>query len=148
MLYEVAITNTATTAGAAYFEFAAPTRQASLLELGVFLAVATASSWLIGRPGNTPAGGTIQTATKPTFNGAATASTAGLAPSATTAATVPAAGNTFRRFGLPGAIGNGVVFTWNPLEMIVGTSRADSVVVWGLTAVAASGVNCYAKFIE
>jgi hypothetical protein len=133
MRYELGILTTGTASGAAAAEIRAGTSTPlSLLELGIFLNAATATILQIGRPGNTPAGGTAQTATKPTsLRPSGGASLGGIIlASWTTAPTVPAAGNNHRQISLPAAIGNGIVFSWQIGEMIISPTTADGMVIW------------------
>lgn len=133
MRYELGILTTGTANASAAAELRAGTAAPmSLLELGIFLNAATASLLTVGRPGNTPAGGTSQTATLPTsLRPSGGASLGGIILAGwTTAPTVPAAGNTQRSLSLPGAIGNGIVFTWQIGEMIISPTTSSGYVIW------------------
>lgn len=148
MLYELGIATTVTTTATPILEILTGGRPISILEMGFFNTAATAGSFQIGRPGNTPTGGTGQTATLPiqrTPGGVASAGQA-IVSGWTLAPTISAAGNVHRKFALPGAIGNGAVYTWNPLEMVVESTRSSSIVLWTLSVVGL--LNCYIKFLE
>lgn len=148
MLYELGRATTVTTTATPVWELMTSGRSISVLEIGIFLNAATASTFQLGRPGNTPTTGTAQTATQNTMQvGAATASAGGIILSGWgTAPTVPAAGNIHRMAGLPAAIGNGIVWTWNPGEMMITSTRSTSLIIWTLSVV--SVLNTYVKFIE
>jgi len=146
--YEVSTTGVGTT-GAAAFEFmAGAAKPASVLEMGIFLSAATASKFVLGRPGNTPTTGTLITATQPiTLQPSAGVSLGGLITTGWgTAPTVPAAGNSQRTIGLAGAVGNGVVWNWAENEMVVSPTRSLSLVLWNPQTNGAPYV--YVKWIE
>lgn len=149
MLYELGVLTTTVTLSSVAAEIRAGTAAPmELLEMGIFLNAATATTLALGRPGNTPAGGTSQTATKPSgLNAVGGASLGGIILSGqTTAPTVPSAGNTLRQIALPAAIGNGIVFTWQPGELIVSPTTSDGLILWNLTA--GSALRLYIRWRE
>lgn len=148
-VYEVSSATSSGTTGAAALEFVAGTNApASILEFGIFLTAATASTYILGRPGNTPAGGTPQTATLPAnLPSGGGASVGGFVLSGwTTAPTVPAAGHTLRSIALPAAIGNGIVWTWEPDQLVVSPTRSSGLILWN--AATNSTVRFYLRWRE
>lgn len=132
--YELGIRTTVTTTGAA----AAELRSASgnivkLLECGLTLAVATASSYGLGRPGAvgvTPTSPITVLATNPS-------ETAGTATTAVAWGTGPTVPTQFlRRITLPAVIGAGIIWTWPEYRFIIGPGSAAaavaSAVIWNL----------------
>lgn len=132
MTYEQGVLTTGTASAAPALEFRAVTRAASVLEMGIFLNAATASIIRVGRPGNTPAGGTVQTSSNPiNLPPSGPASGGGtILAGWTTAPTVPAAGNSLRMLGLPGAIGNGIVWTWLLDEFLISPTTTLGYTIW------------------
>ncbi len=134
-LYALRTRTTVTTTGAAAYEIrAASGARLRVREIGIFLAAATASTYGIGRPaaiGVTPTAPVTVIAQDPA-DGAGTTVTAvawGTAP------TVPA--QFLRVIGLPAAIGNGVIWTFGPNELVIGqvigvAAAVTSLVVWNL----------------
>jgi hypothetical protein len=147
-IYELGLLTTTITSASCAAEIVGGTRPISILEIGTFNNAATASTFALGRPGNTPAGGTATTATKPSHlpTGGVVSSGGVILSGWSTAPTAPAAGNTLRQIGLPNLVAAGVVWTWNVGELMVGTGRADSVVLWNLAA--GSAQRFYVKFAE
>lgn len=141
-LYSLGVLTTGTASGAAAWEIrTASTDRAVVREIGVFLNAATASVFGIGRPaaiGVTP--------TSPvTFLAQDAASPTGTITSALAWGTGPTAPTAFlRRAGLPGAIGNGIVWTFGPNELIIPVS--SSLVLWNLQL--NSAFNAYAVVDE
>lgn len=149
LLYELGIATSQTTTGNPLLEFQAGSgRPASILEMGVFLNAATASTIQLGRPGNTPTGGTPQVATAGINRLPSTPNSTGgvIIASWTVAPTIPAAGNIHRRIGLAAAVGNGMIWSWNPGEMVVDPTRTGSLILWSLSTV--SVLNTYIKWLE
>lgn len=137
-IYSLAVRTSVVTTATAGAEIRAITKL-RVLEVGVFLAAATASTFGIGRPANTPSGGTV-TAFLPHDPGL-TASTSGiLLTGQTVAPTVPA--QFLRRIGLPAVIGSGVIWTF-PEPIIV--AAGASLVLWNLSAV---GVSDFHVMVE
>ena len=131
--YELGILTTVGTSGVAACEFqAGAAKPMAILEMGIYLSTATATTLTLGRPGNTPTGGTPQTATAPTTLGPGLSTSAGgiILGSWGTTPTVPSAGNSFRMVVLPGAIGNGFTWNWEEGEMIVSPTRSSGLVLW------------------
>lgn len=136
--YELSVDTSATGTGAPSLEIVAGAgKPMSLLELELANSAATAFQGILGRPGNTPAGATAQTATLPISrppNGSA--SVGGLIASGwTTAPTIPAAGNNHRRLSYAAAIGNGGIHIWQPGEMVIDPTRSGSLILWNLAVV-------------
>jgi hypothetical protein len=99
--------------------------------VGVFSQAATAFRGQLGRPGNTPTGGsvTVGAAQDPSE----VAATAGVTTTWTVAPTAPSPG--MRQFDFNNVPGSGVIFTWPADgEVVVGTTRASSLILWGVTA--------------
>lgn len=147
--YELGIFTTGTGSGAAAAEFrAGAARPMSILEMGLFLNAATATTLALGRPGNTPAGGTAQTATLPSnLMPSGGASAGGIILSGWgTAPTAPSAGNTMRMWQSGATQGAGIVWTWDQGEMIVSPTTSSGLVLWNLAANAQ--MRMYLKWIE
>ena len=130
MIISLAVRTTAGTSGAAAWEIrtgSTPGR-ARLLEVGVFLAAATASTYGIGRPaaiGVTPTSPVDFLAEDP-----ADVLASGVVQSALAWGTGPTAPtNFFRRIGLPATIGTGVIWTF-PKGIAISVS--SSIVLWNL----------------
>jgi hypothetical protein len=126
-IYSLANRTSNVTSGAAALELrTAATDQAVVLEIGIFLAAATASTYGIGRPaaiGVTPT-------TPITVLAEDSGSPAGTAQTAlawATPPTVPA--NFFRRVAFPATIGSGVIWTF-PRGLTIPVS--SSLVIWNL----------------
>lgn len=132
--YELGIrTTVATTAAAAAELRSASGNIVKVLEVGITLALGTASTYGLGRPaavGVTPTSPITVLATNPSE----TAGTATTAVAWGTGPTVPA--NFFRRITLPATIGAGIIWTWPPAKFIIGPGNAAaavaSIVVWNL----------------
>lgn len=141
--YELAIQTSAVTTGVPSLEFVGGTAPASILELEIANSAATAASLIIGRPGNTPTGGTAQTATLPLNRppGGAASAAGVIIAGWTSAPTIPAAGNQHRRVGLAAAIGNGWLGVWAPKEFIVDPTRSGSFIIWNASAVGVLNVR-------
>lgn len=147
--YELGINSTVTTTAAAAAELrAASGTPVRLRELGLTLAVATASTYGIGRPaavGVTPTSPITVLAANPSdpAGSATTAVAWGTGP------TVPA--QFFRRITLPATIGTGVIWTWELNRFIIGPGNAAaavaSLVVWNL-AVNANNLNLYFSLVD
>jgi len=134
--YEVGILTTGVTNATPACEFVAGSgKPMSILEMGIFLNAATATTLTLGRPGNTPTTGTPQTGTLPTTLGNSLGvSVGGIVLSGWgTTPTVPAAGNSFRMLQLAAAIGNGVVWNWEEGEMVVSPTRSSGLVLWNVS---------------
>lgn len=138
--YELAVVNTANAgSGAAQYEFEGNgTRRPKVREHALFITGATASRFSIGRPGNTPTGGAV------TVGGAQdpsdAAATAGVTTTWTTAPTVPAPKMRVVEFN--NVVGSGVIWTWpSDGEIVIGTTRASSLIDWSESAGAATDGN-------
>jgi hypothetical protein len=134
-VYELAIQTSAVGAAAPSLEICAITKPASILEIEIANSAATAASLTIGRPGNTPTTGTQVTATLPTNRppGGQVSTTNLIIAGWGTAPTVPAAGNSHRRVGLPATIGAGWLGVWAPREMILDPTRSGSLIIWNVS---------------
>lgn len=116
--------------------FTPSTNRARLLEIGIFMAAATASVFGIGRPQaigitpTSPQNGLQEEFADPT--GAAKTALAWATPP-----TVPL--NFFRRANLPATIGAGVILTF-PRGIIIPVS--GSIVVWNITATGIADIHC------
>lgn len=147
--YELGINSTVTTTAAAAAELrAASGTPVRLRELGLTLAVATASTYGIGRPaavGVTPTSPITVLASNPSDpTGTATTAVAwGTGP------TVPT--QFLRRITLPATIGAGVIWTWELNRFIIGPGNASaavaSIVVWNL-ATNANNLNIYFSLVD
>lgn len=134
-LYSLRTRTTVATTGAAAYELrAASGARVAIREIGIFLAAATASTYGIGRPaaiGVTPT--SPVTVIPQDYSGPAGTSTTAVAWA--TGPTVPT--QFFRAVGLPGAIGNGIIWTFGPNEFVIGpiqgaAAAVNSLVVWNL----------------
>lgn len=145
-LYEIAIQTSATGTGAPSLELLAVTRPTFLRELEIANSAATAASLILGRPGNTPAGGTAQVATLPINRPPGGQPSVGglIIAGWTTPPTIPAAGNMHRRIGMPAAIGAGWLGVWAPWEMTLDPTRSGSLILWNASAIGV--LNVRAKF--
>jgi len=135
-IYSLATRSTVTTIAAANEEVrTAATDRASVMEIGIFLAAATASVYGIGRPaaiGVTPTSPITVLAEDP----ASPAGTVTTAVAWGTGPTVPA--NFFRRIALPATIGTGVIWTF-PRGLVIAVS--SSIVFWNITTNSAAVDN-------
>lgn len=140
-IFSLAVRTTNSTNAAAAWEIrtSANTR-AKLMEFGVFLAAATASTYGIGRPG--AIGVTPTSPVDLIQEDPADVVVSGLVQSALawgTGPTVPT--NFFRRISTPATVGTGIIWTF-PRGLVVGAS--SSIVLWNL---ATNGVvDAYAVF--
>ncbi len=131
-IYSLAQVTTVTTIAAACWDIkAAATNRPAIMELSVNIGAATASTYGLGRAGNTP------TQTSPVLVQAEDpgdpAGVSGCALAWSVAPTVPAA--FLRRVALPATIGSGIIWTF-PRGIVV--AAGASVVLWNITANAAS----------
>ena len=124
--YELSVATSATGTGAPSLEIAAVTRPAAVTEIEIVNTAATAGSFILGRPGNTPTTGTTQAATLPINRppSGQASSTVLIVALGQPRSTIPAAGNQHRRLGLPATIGAGALWIWNPKEMILDPTRS------------------------
>src|SRR3954465_8248917 len=143
MPYERGDLTTLTTTGNPAEEFRSVGRDATLLEWGIALNAATASIFGIGFSANTPAGGTVNVGVN-TARGGGAPGGGPILSGQTTAPTVPA--SFWRRYGLPGAIGNGVFWAWNLDDIIVPNAAGSSPVLWNIAV--NSAFNQYVKWEE
>ena len=149
-LYELGFQTTVTAAGAALAEIVAAGRPMAILEFSAFNSAATAAARLqLGRPGNTPAGGSVVPAATPiNLPQDMVASGGGVILSGqTTPPTAPVAGEVKRNWSLPATIGAAAVWSWLPGEMVVGTTRSRSLLFWNVTGIIGLQ-NCHIKWLE
>lgn len=142
-VYELSIQTSATGTGAPSLEIVAVGRPMAILELEIANAAATAASLIIGRPGNTPAGGTAQVATLPINRPPGGVASGGglIIASWSTAPTIPAAGNQHRRVGTAASIGNGWIGAWGQREMMIDPTRSGSLIIWNASAIGVLNVR-------
>ena len=134
-IYSLSLNTTVTTTGAAAMDLRASSANSPrIMEVGLNLLTATASTYGLGRSGNTP------TQTSPVLvqaeNSADPAGVSGCAVAWSVAPTVPA--QFFRRVSLPATAGAGVIWTF-PRGLLIPVS--SSLVVWNITAGQLSDVN-------
>jgi hypothetical protein len=148
-LYEVSVATSQTTTGNPALEImAGANAPMSLLELELANTAATAAAFTLGRPGNTPTTGTQQGATLPINRlPGGTASVGKLIVAGWgTAPTIPGAGDSHRRIGLPASVGAGWLGVWAPWEMVVDPTRSASLILWNTSAVGV--MNVRVKWLE
>lgn len=131
-IYSLSLNSTVTTTGAAAMDCkAAATNTPNIMEVGLSLGAATASTYGLGRAGNTP------TQTAPVLlqaeDPSKPAALTGCAVAWSVAPTVPA--QMFRRIGLPATIGAGVIWTF-PRGLSLAVSA--SMLIWNLATNSAS----------
>lgn len=131
-IYSLSLNTTVTTTGAAAMDAkASATNTPKIMEVGVNLITATASTYGLGRAGNTP------TQTSPVLLQAESpgdaAAVTGCAVAWSVAPTVPT--QFFRRIGLPATAGAGVIWTF-PRGLSLAASA--SMVLWNLATNSAS----------
>lgn len=142
-IYTHAARTSATTAVATWELRTPSTTRARILEIGIFMAAATASTLGLGRPaaiGVTPTSPVLGQAVE-------VADVAGLCSTAVawgTAPTAPTSAIYLRRISLPAAIGSGVIWTFGEIGLTVPIS--SSIVIYNL---ATNGVvDIYATWRE
>lgn len=142
-IYSGCFNSTVTTTAAAAMDFkAAAANYPKVMELGLNLGAATASTYALGRSGNTP----VQTSTNVLLAEDAGNSAAGQTTQAVTWSTAPTApSNYFRRAFLPATIGAGIIFTF-PRGLTIAPAAA-SFMVWNLATNSAS-VNVWGVIDE
>lgn len=139
-IYTHAARTITVTSGVATWELrTAATARAHIMELGIFMGAATASTFGLGRPaaiGVTP--------TSPVTGQAEdSAEPAGICQTAVawgTAPTAPTSAIYLRRIGLPAAIGSGVIWTFGQGDLIVPIS--SSIVVYCLATNGVADIYC------
>jgi len=125
-LYSLSLNTTVTTTGAAAMDAkAASTNRPAIMEVSINLGAATASTYGLGRAGNTP------TQTSPVLVQAEDpgdpAGVTGMAVAWSVAPTIPS--QFFRRIALPNTIGSGIIWTF-PRGLILAASA--SMLIWNL----------------
>lgn len=136
-IYTLALrTSSGTNATAALELRTAASPRIRILEVGIALAAATASTFGLGRPaaiGLTPTAPVTGLAIDP-------ADTPGTVQAAVAWATGPAApANFLRRFSMPAAIGNAVIWPFPPGQEIV-VPASSSIVFWNLATNAVADI--------
>lgn len=131
-IYSLALNSTVATTGAAAGDVRNATLDASIMEAGIQLGAATASTYGLGRSANTPVQTSGVAVLAEDVDRPAGISTMAVAWS--TAPTVPA--NFFRRASLPATIGAGMIWTF-PRGLVLGAGAA-SMLVWNLATNSAS----------
>ena len=131
-IYSLALNSTVTTTGAAAMDLkAAASNEPAIMEVGLNLGAATASTYGFGRAGNTP------TQTSPILvlpeDVDRPTGLSGCAVAWSVAPTVPTA--FARRVSLPGTIGAGIIWTF-PRGYIIGASASQ--LIWNLATNSAS----------
>jgi hypothetical protein len=131
-IYSLSLNTTVTTTGAAAMDLrASAANSPRIMEVGLNLLTATASTYGLGRSGNTP------TQTSPVLvqaeNPADPAGLTGCAVAWSVAPTVPA--QFFRRVSLPATAGAGVIWTF-PRGLIL--AAAGTMLLWNLATNSAS----------
>jgi hypothetical protein len=134
-IYSLSLNSTVTTTGAACMDIkASAANTPKIMEVGISLGAATASTYALGRSGNTP------TQTSPVLlqaeNPGDAAGVTGCAVAWSVAPTVPA--QFFRRIGLPATIGAGVIWTF---PRGLGLAASASMLIWNLATNSASVNN-------
>lgn len=125
-IYSLSLNTTVTTTGAACGDLrAAAANTPKVMEVGINLAAATASTYALGRSGNTP------TQTSPVLlqaeNPGDSAGQSGVAVAWSVAPTVPS--QFFRRIGFPATVGSGVIWTF-PRGLAI--AAAATLLIWNL----------------
>lgn len=131
-IYSLGLNTTVTTTGAAAMDLrASAANSPRIMEVGLNLGAATASTYGLGRSGNTP------TQTSPVLvqaeNPGDPAGVSGCAVAWSVAPTVPS--QFLRRVALPATVGAGVIWTF-PRGLIL--AAAATMLLWNLAANAAS----------
>ena len=131
-IYSLSLNTTVTTTGAAAMDLRASSANSPrIMEVGLNLGAATASTYGLGRSGNTP------TQTSPVLvqaeNPGDPAGVSGCAVAWSVAPTVPT--QMFRRVGLPATIGAGVIWTF-PRGLVLAAS--GTMLIWNLATNSAS----------
>lgn len=124
-LYQHAARSSDTTSGNSMWELRAHASQGRvrLLELGIFLGAATASTYGLGRPaaiGITPTSPVVGQALDP----ADAAAVAATAVAWGTRPTAPTSSIYLRRIGLPAAIGAGIIWTFPDPGLIIAVNQS------------------------
>lgn len=111
-------------------------------------AATAASKTQLGRPGNTPAGGTVQVGSPQDPSDAV--ATAGFVTSGwSTAPTAPSATNTLRQWDFNNVIGSSVIFTWpSDGELVAGAARVNGLVIWNAGAAGGPASDLYFVWSE
>ena len=131
-IYSLSLNTTVTTTGAAAMDLlASASNSPRIMEVGINLITATASTYGVGRSGNTETQTGAVTVLAENPNDPAGQSKCAVAWG--TAPTVPA--NFFRRIGLPATAGAGVIWTF-PRGLLLAASAG--MLIWNLAVNSAS----------
>lgn len=137
-LYTHAARTSTTTTGVATWELrSTSTDKLFVVEIGIFIAAATASTFGLGRPaaiGVTP----TTPVTVQAFDTGDPAGTGTTAVAWGTAPTAPTSAIYLRRIGLPAAIGNGVIWTFGERGLAVPVS--SSLVIYNLSTTSVADI--------
>ena len=136
-VYELGFACTSTADAAPSLEIMSPTRPAFLLEFAFGTPGGGSTlTWEFHRPSNTPAGGTPINASETTnLEGEGTSSLGVILSGWSTAPTVAAGGMHRISRNPTGTTAPWMaVFGWLPGEMVVGTSRSQSLLLWNTQA--------------
>lgn len=131
-IFSLCLNSTVTTTGAAAGDVRNATLDASIMECGIQLGAATASTYGIGRSANTPTQTSPVTVLAEDVDRPAGSS--GMAVAWSVAPTVPT--QFYRRASLPATIGAGMIWTF-PRGLVLGAGAA-SMLVWNLATNSAS----------
>jgi hypothetical protein len=143
-LYAAGVTKTTgAAAGPIATVLTAAGSRGEILEIGVFIASAVAADIGIGRPAANGVGGATGVVVQAEDSNDVAGVTTLVSSFATTQPTAPT--NPMRRISLPATIGAGIIWSWNPSELMVPVS--SNFVIWQFTAVAVA-YNCYVRVRE
>ena len=143
--YQVSVTTPAAAASAPFATIrAGASSRVRLLELGIFLNAATATSVALIRATNAFVP-TTSIIGQP-YDTNDPASIANVDTAWSTAPTVTVA-NSMRRIALPATIGAGVIWTFDPM-LAVGPAGTAGLVLWNFGSSAGSALNVYAAWEE
>lgn len=137
--YHGAVATPAAAAAAAYCTFWAPAlTRTRILEMGITTTAATASSWGLYRPTNTPVASTT-VVTQP----ADPADGVGVTLIGTAWSTAPTIGTNvpLRRWTTAASIGQGVIWTFP--NLVIGVAGTSALVLWNFGGAAGSILNVY-----
>jgi hypothetical protein len=141
-VYELAVQTSQTLTASPSLEIMAGASPILLEEFEIANTAATAASLIFGRPGNTPTTGTQQGATLPIDRRGAASAGKLIVAGWGTAPTVPAAGDTHRRIGLPANVGAGSLNIWTlDVPMVIDAARSGSLILWNASAIGVLNVR-------
>ena len=146
-VYEAsAVSSVAPAIGTPFFEIRnSSSSTLEILEIGVSLGAATATNVALYRSTAQGVGG-AGLLTGRTLDPRSRAASASVAANAFTTAPTFVATDMLRRFHLPAAIGAGLIWAWNPGELVLAVST--SLVLVTPTIAGAAAISSYAKWTE